>query len=108
MNNSCGARTPLASMISGLAVMVVLLCLTTVFKNMSNNAQVGNRTVLRAGCDLLIRSHAGFVLHNAPPLHVGSIRLASQSAWLDRMLLQTSACVASAGRDHHLRRHHPL
>ena len=27
-------------MISGLAVMVVLLCLTTVFKNMSNNAQV--------------------------------------------------------------------
>ena len=27
-------------MVSGLAVMVVLLCLTTVFKNMSNNAQV--------------------------------------------------------------------
>ena len=47
VNNSCGARTPLASMISGLAVMVVLLCLTTVFKNMSNNAQVG------AGCSVM-------------------------------------------------------
>ena len=40
VNNSCGAKTPLATMISGFFVMIVLLCLTSVFTNMSNNAQV--------------------------------------------------------------------
>ena len=40
VNNSCGARTPLATMISGFTVMIVLLCLTEVFTHMSNNAQV--------------------------------------------------------------------
>ena len=40
VNNSCGAKTPLATIISGFTVMIVLLCLTTVFTNMSNNAQV--------------------------------------------------------------------
>ncbi len=50
VNNSCGARTPLASMISGIAVMVVLLCLTTVFKNMSNNAQARQQSCAMAAC----------------------------------------------------------
>ena len=40
VNNSCGAKTPLSTIVSGFTVMVVLLCLTTVFTNMSNNAQV--------------------------------------------------------------------
>lgn len=35
VNNSVGARTPLANFVTGITVMIVLLCLTSVFKNMS-------------------------------------------------------------------------
>ena len=41
VNNSVGAKTPLAQMITGFTVMLVLLVLTPVFENMSANVQVG-------------------------------------------------------------------
>ena len=39
VNNSVGAKTPLSSLTTGLTIMVVLLCLTSVFTNMSQNVQ---------------------------------------------------------------------
>jgi hypothetical protein len=40
VNNSVGAQTPLAQIVTGFTVMLVLLCLTGVFENMSANVQV--------------------------------------------------------------------
>lgn len=39
VNNAVGAKTQLASFTTGIVLMIVLLCLTPVFKNMSKNVQ---------------------------------------------------------------------
>lgn len=39
VNNSVGAKTGLANIITGFTIMIVLLCLTVVFENMSSNVQ---------------------------------------------------------------------
>ena len=50
VNNSVGAKTPLAGMVTGFTIMLVLLVLTPVFTNMSQNVLVCVRVwVGRAG-----------------------------------------------------------
>jgi sulfate transporter 4 len=39
VNNSCGAQSQISSLVTGVFVMIVLLCLTQVFLYMPNNAQ---------------------------------------------------------------------
>ena len=39
MSNSVGCQTPLGNAVTGFTLMVVLLCLTGVFKRMSANVQ---------------------------------------------------------------------
>ena len=63
VNNSCGAKTPLATLVSGFTVMVVLLCLTGVFTNMSNNAQVRMSRLRTPILETMVFScHADFFL----------------------------------------------
>lgn len=42
INNSVGAKTLLSSFTTGILLMITLLVLTPVFKNMSQNVQVGH------------------------------------------------------------------